>query len=198
RLISPSPEHLRVVREGMFRVVHGPGGTARVISHNLPYTIAGKTGTAQVISRRGTANLDPKKLPMHLRHRALFICYAPAEAPTIAVAVVVEGGGYGASTAAPIARTILDAWLLGKMPEEPEKTEPAQTPAAGAPAQAATATPAGSTTAATTAAATTNAVASAASPAPSPDAKTPAAAVPTPNAPAKTPANTPPKTPTRP
>lgn len=123
RLISRNPAHLQVVREGMIRVVHGPGGTARVISHNLPYTIASKTGTAQVISRRGAASLDPKKLPMHLRHRALFICYAPAEAPTIAVAVVVEGGGYGASTAAPIARTILDAWLLGKMPEEPKKPE---------------------------------------------------------------------------
>ncbi len=123
RLISRNPEHLQVVREGMIRVVHGPGGTARIISHNLPYTIAGKTGTAQVISRRGTASLDPKKLPMHLRHRALFIGYAPADKPTIAVAVVVEGGGYGASTAAPIARTILDAWLLGKMPEVPEKPE---------------------------------------------------------------------------
>ena len=50
------------------------------------------------------------------RHRALFIGYAPAESPTIAVAVMVEGGGYGASTAAPIARKVFDAWLLGKMP----------------------------------------------------------------------------------
>ena len=58
---------------------------------------------------------------MHLRHRALFIGYAPADNPTIAVAVVVEGGGYGASTAAPIARKILDAWLLGKMPEPDPK-----------------------------------------------------------------------------
>ena len=51
---------------------------------------------------------------MHLRHRALFIAFAPAEAPTIAIAVAVEGGGYGASTAAPIARKVFDAWLLGK------------------------------------------------------------------------------------
>lgn len=121
RLISRSPEHLRVVREGMIRVVHGPGGTARIISHNLPYTIAGKTGTAQVISRRGSASMDPKKLPMHLRHRALFIGFAPADNPTIAIAVMVEGGGYGSSTAAPIARTMFDAWLLGKMPEDPNK-----------------------------------------------------------------------------
>lgn len=121
RTISRSPAHLQVVREGMIRTVHGPGGTARVISHGLPYLIAGKTGTAQVISRRGSASLDPKKLPMHLRHRALFVGYAPANDPTIAIAVVVEGGGYGASTAAPIARKILDAWLLGKMPEPDPK-----------------------------------------------------------------------------
>ena len=122
RIISDSTAHLQVVREGMIRTVHGPGGTARVISYNLPYTIAGKTGTAQVISRRGTASLDPRKLPMHLRHRALFVGYAPADKPTIALAVVVEGGGYGASTAAPIARKIFDAWLLGKMPEPDPET----------------------------------------------------------------------------
>jgi penicillin-binding protein 2 len=121
RMISRSAAHLQVVREGMIRTVHGPGGTARVISGGLPYRIAGKTGTAQVISRRGSASLDPRKLPMHLRHRALFIGYAPAEDPTIALAVVVEGGGYGASTAAPIARKIFDAWLLGKMPEPDPK-----------------------------------------------------------------------------
>jgi penicillin-binding protein 2 len=127
-LITRSDTHLNVVREGMVRTVHGPGGTARVISHGLPYLIAGKTGTAQVISRRGSASLDPKKLPMHLRHRALFIGFAPADNPTIALAVVVEGGGYGASTAAPIARKMFDAWLLGKMPEAPE---PSNKPAIG-------------------------------------------------------------------
>ncbi len=121
RLITHNPANLQVVQEGMIRTVHGPGGTARVISHGLPYLIAGKTGTAQVISRRGSASMDPKKLPMHLRHRALFIGFAPADHPTIAIAVMVEGGGYGASTAAPIARTMFDAWLLGKMPEDPKK-----------------------------------------------------------------------------
>jgi penicillin-binding protein 2 len=122
RLITHSPANLQVVHEGMVRTVHGPGGTARVISYGIPYRIAGKTGTAQLISRRGSASLDPKKLPMHLRHRALFIGFAPAENPTIALAVVVEGGGYGSSTAAPIARKIFDAWLLGKMPEPDPKT----------------------------------------------------------------------------
>lgn len=121
RLITHSPANLQVVHEGMVRTVHGPGGTARVISYGIPYRIAGKTGTAQLISRRGSASLDPKKLPMHLRHRALFVGFAPEDKPTIALAVVVEGGGYGASTAAPIARKIFDAWLLGKMPEPDPK-----------------------------------------------------------------------------
>jgi penicillin-binding protein 2 len=61
--------------------------------------------------------MNPHSLPYHLRHQALFVGYAPAENPTIAVAVVVEHGGYGASSAGPIARKIFDAWLLGKMPE---------------------------------------------------------------------------------
>lgn len=111
--MSDSDAHLRAVREGMVGTVHG-AGTATNIRAGLTYTIAGKTGTAQVVSRRGTAALNPKSLPMHLRHRALFIAFAPAEAPTIAIAVAVEGGGYGASTAAPIARKVFDAWLLGK------------------------------------------------------------------------------------
>ena len=69
-----------------------------------------------MVSRRGAAALDPRKLPMNLRHRGLFIAYAPANAPTIAIAVAIEGGGYGADSAAPIARKVFDAWLLGKMP----------------------------------------------------------------------------------
>ena len=68
-------------------------------------------------SVRSTVAVNPKSLPLWKRHRALYIGYAPAENPTIAVAVMVEGGGYGASTAAPIARKVFDAWLLGKMPE---------------------------------------------------------------------------------
>src|SRR5690606_4720282 len=67
---------------------------------------------------KGTAAVNPKNLPMHLRHRALFIGFAPAEDPRIAIAIAVEGGGYGGSAAAPIARKVFDAWLLGVMPEE--------------------------------------------------------------------------------
>ncbi len=131
--ISDSPAHLQAVREGMIATVHGPG-TATNIRPGLTYLIASKTGTAQVVSRRGSAAVNPKSLPMHLRHRGLFIAYAPADAPTIAIAVAIEGGGYGASSAAPVARKVLDAWLLGKMPEPPSSEEPA-TDGAAAPAR---------------------------------------------------------------
>jgi penicillin-binding protein 2 len=118
--ISEHPDNLRVIREGMEMTVNGPGGTARMMGVGAPYRIAGKTGTAQVVNRRAQA-VNPKSLPLHQRHRALFVGYAPAENPTIAVAVMVEGGGYGAATAAPIARKIFDAYLLGVMPEVPEE-----------------------------------------------------------------------------
>lgn len=114
--ISPTPANVQVVREGMMATMQ-PGGTGASMARGAPYLMAGKTGTAQVISRRGTAAVNPKSLPMHLRHRSLFVGFAPADAPAIAIAVAVEGGGYGGTTAAPIARKILDAFMLGKMPE---------------------------------------------------------------------------------
>jgi penicillin-binding protein 2 len=93
-------------------------GTARAIGLHAPYLIAGKTGTAQRVGRKGNLSVDPRALPVSLRHQSLFIAYAPANAPTIAIAVVVEHGGYGATAAAPIARTVLDAWLLKRTPEQ--------------------------------------------------------------------------------
>lgn len=113
--ISENPANLQWVREGMEDTMR-PGGTGYAITGGAPYQMAGKTGTAQVASRKGSAAVDPRSLPLHLRHRGLFEGYAPAEAPTIAVAVAVEAGGFGTSSAAPIARKIFDAWLLGKMP----------------------------------------------------------------------------------
>jgi len=117
--ISQRPENVQMVRLGMMDTMQ-PGGTGWRVASGAGYLMAGKTGTAQVVSRRGTAAVDPRSLPMHLRHRALFIGFAPAEDPTIVLAIAVEGGGYGGSAAAPIARKIFDAWLLGVMPEQPE------------------------------------------------------------------------------
>jgi penicillin-binding protein 2 len=115
--ISDRADHVRVVQEGMEMTV--TIGTAASVFRGSAYRSAGKTGTAQVVNR-STVAVNPKSLPLWKRHRALYIGYAPAENPTIAVAVAVEGGGYGASTAAPIVRKVFDAWLLGKMPEVPE------------------------------------------------------------------------------
>ncbi|SBV36999.1 Penicillin-binding protein 2 [uncultured Stenotrophomonas sp.] len=114
--VSPNPANLRAVQEGMMATMQ-PGGSGWRVAADAAYHMAGKTGTAQVVSRKGTAAVNPKSLPMHLRHRALFIGFAPAEAPVIAIAIAVEGGGYGGSAAAPIARKVFDAWLLGPEPE---------------------------------------------------------------------------------
>ena len=122
--ISQNPANVAVVRLGMQDTMQ-PGGTGWRVAQGASYLMAGKTGTAQVISRRGTAAVDPRSLPMHLRHRSLFVGFAPADNPTIAIAIAVEGGGYGGSTAGPMARKIFDAYLLGQMPE---KVDPAGVP----------------------------------------------------------------------
>ncbi|GAB2503457.1 penicillin-binding protein 2 [Lysobacter humi (ex Lee et al. 2017)] len=117
--ITNNPDHLRAVQEGMVATIHG-GGTATMMARGATYMMAGKTGTAQKIGRERARSTDPRSLPYHLRHQALFVGYAPADNPRIAIAVSVEHGGYGGSTAAPIARKVFDAWLLGKMPEPEE------------------------------------------------------------------------------
>jgi penicillin-binding protein 2 len=109
------PAHLAVVREGMMDVMR-PGGTASAAAAGAPYTIAGKTGTAQVVGIKQGARYDASRLSRQYRDHALFIAYAPAENPTIAVAVMVENGGHGGSTAAPIARAVFDYYLTGKRP----------------------------------------------------------------------------------
>ncbi|MDR7135443.1 penicillin-binding protein 2 [Lysobacter niastensis] len=120
--ITDNASNLRAVQEGMIATIHG-GGTGAAMARGAPYMMAGKTGTAQKISRKGSVSFDPHNLPYNLRHQALFVGYAPADNPTIAVAVSVEHGGFGGSTAAPIARKIFDAYLLGKMPE-PVESDP--------------------------------------------------------------------------
>ncbi len=115
--ISDDPQHMQAVREGMEMTMQ-PGGTGYYSAgRGAPYTIAGKTGTAQRVSRTGSVSVDPHQLPLALRHQAWFIGYAPADKPTIAVAVAVEHGGFGSSTAAPIARAVMDAWILGRSPQ---------------------------------------------------------------------------------
>lgn len=111
-----SQPNLDAVRRSMEAVMHGPTGTARAFGAGAPWRIAGKSGTAQRFTRRAGAEYDEARIAEHLRHRALFVAWAPSEAPTIAVAVVVEAGNSGSRAAAPIARTILDAWLSSAPP----------------------------------------------------------------------------------
>ena len=101
-----------VIHQAMINVVHAPNGTARKIGLDSQYKIAGKTGTAQVFGIGQDEEYDAEKIAKKLRDHALFIAYAPAENPSIAIAVVVENGGSGSSAAAPVARKVLDAYLV--------------------------------------------------------------------------------------
>jgi len=99
---------------GMFAVTHG--GTASRSAAGAPYSIAGKTGTAQVFSIAQNAKYDESTIGELMRDHAWFVAFAPVEAPKIAVAVLVENGRSGSGVAAPIARLIMDAYLLRKFP----------------------------------------------------------------------------------
>lgn len=110
--IVDDPAHLAAINEALVAVMHSPTGTARASAQGMDYRIAGKTGTAQRTTRRGDSSVRLDDLPFHLRHRALFVAYAPAEEPELVVALVVESGGSGSRAAAPVARRIFDAWLL--------------------------------------------------------------------------------------
>ena len=93
------------------------GGTASVAARGAAYSMAGKTGTAQVFSVGQTEKYNEKDVAERLRDHALFVAFAPAEAPKLAVAVLVENGGFGGSQAAPIARAIFDAYLVAEPPK---------------------------------------------------------------------------------
>lgn len=105
-------EHWNFVIQAMEDVMHGAKGTARRSGANAAYRIAGKTGTAQVFGIGQDEKYEKDEVPEHLRDHALFIAFAPARQPKIALAIVVENGGGGSSTAAPIGRKLLDHYLL--------------------------------------------------------------------------------------
>jgi len=120
--------HVDIVKEGMLDVTR-PGGTAASIGAGAPYTIAAKTGTAQVIGIKQGEKYDESKVAERHRDHALFIAYAPAEEPKIALAVIVENGGHGGSAAGPIARQVMDYYLLGKEPPPSKPAQAGQAPA---------------------------------------------------------------------
>ena len=110
-----NPENVKEIHRGMMGVM--TAGTGYRSFANAPYTSAGKTGTAQVFSLKG-AKYNAAAIHKNLRDHALFTAFAPVENPKIALAVLVENGGFGASTAAPIARKVIDYYLLKRRPKD--------------------------------------------------------------------------------
>lgn len=100
------------MNNAMKNVVHGTHGTARGIAPGLPFKIAGKTGTAQVFGIKQDEEYEQESVTERLRDHSLFIAYAPVNKPQIAIAVVVENGGSGSTTAAPMARKLIDEYLI--------------------------------------------------------------------------------------
>ncbi len=128
RIVEPEPlrqlplkaEHLAAVRQAMVDVTKS--GTGARAFAGAPYSAGGKTGTAQVYSLKGSKYVAGR-VTERLRDHSWFIAYAPAENPTIALAVLVENGGFGAQSAAPIARQVIDYHLLGNRGSEPARED---------------------------------------------------------------------------
>ena len=109
--IPLKPENVSTVIDGMINVVHSSRGTAKGINTRINYQIAGKTGTAQVLGIKQNAKYNENSIDFKFRDHALFISFAPANDPKIAVAVIVENGGHGGSVAAPIASQVIKQYL---------------------------------------------------------------------------------------
>ena len=114
--LTARPENIAVVRNAMVGV--NLEGTSAAAFRGAPYTSGGKTGTAQVIQIKQGEKYNASQVDERHRDHALFIAYAPAEEPRIAIAMVVENAGFGAQNAAPIARRAFDYWLKGLYPSE--------------------------------------------------------------------------------
>jgi penicillin-binding protein 2 len=111
--ITLKPENINSITSAMVNVIHDPHGTAKSIGKDINYQIAGKTGTAQVFNIKQDAKYNENDIDFKLRDHALFISFAPADDPKIAVAVIVENGGHGGSVAAPIAGQVIKQFLGG-------------------------------------------------------------------------------------
>ncbi|MBB5389930.1 MULTISPECIES: penicillin-binding protein 2 [unclassified Herbaspirillum] len=132
-------ENIDFIKRAMVGVVKE--GTARAAFQGAPYESGGKTGTAQVVNIGKNQKYDSKKLSRIYHDNGLYIGFAPADAPRIAIAAVVENGGWGAGVAAPLVRKAMDYFMLGKRPNEPIKSvAPADIPA-DAPAEDSAVTP---------------------------------------------------------
>lgn len=123
RLIEAKPDRTLPFKKENFEYVKAamqsvlkPGGTAWRLGIGLPYTMAGKTGTAQVVAIKQGAKYNASALAEQYRDHSWFVAFAPVDKPRIAVAVIVENAGFGAAAAAPIARGLFDFYITGKVP----------------------------------------------------------------------------------
>ena len=112
-IVLRDPSNWAKVTHGMQQVVHGARGTARVAGVGAQYLIAGKSGTAQVVAIKQGEKYDRSKVQERHRDHALFVGFAPANNPQIAVSVMIENGEAGSRVASPVVRSVMDAWLLG-------------------------------------------------------------------------------------
>ncbi|MGA1210719.1 MAG: penicillin-binding protein 2, partial [Burkholderiaceae bacterium] len=115
RSLNFNQEWLDIVHEALVEV--NQSGTGARVMAGVPYSVAGKTGTAQVFSVKQDEAYEEEKVPERLRDHSLYIAYAPADNPKVAVAVVVENGGFGAAAAAPLARKVFDYLLVTRKKE---------------------------------------------------------------------------------
>ena len=122
--IPLKPEYLALVKQGMIEV--NRVGTGRIAFAGTEYVAAGKTGTAQVIGIKQGEKYDARKIAERYRDHSLFMAFAPADDPKVALALIVENGGFGAQAAAPIARKVFDYVLLGKLPKDTAAPFPAR------------------------------------------------------------------------
>ena len=119
-----SAQNLALVRAAMVDVTR-PGGTASAAFAGAPYLTAAKTGTAQVVGVKQNETYNERKLKREYWDHALFVAFAPADDPKIALAILAENGQHGASTAGPIARQVFDYYLLKKEPATKAAPQPA-------------------------------------------------------------------------
>ena len=122
RTVALKPENVDFIRKSMAGVTR-EGTGARAFA-KVEYSVGGKTGTAQVIAMKQGEKYEEAKVAERHRDHSLFIAFAPVESPRIALAVIVENGGFGARAAAPLARTVLDYFMLGKVPPGMEQPTP--------------------------------------------------------------------------
>lgn len=126
KIFAKSSRYWDMVITGMINTMHSRYGTAKKVGKGASFTIAGKTGTAQVFGIAQNARYDASKLAKRLHDHSLFVGFAPAKKPEIAVAVIVENGGSGGKVAAPYGRAIMDEYLVNLKGDRPDIPLPNQ------------------------------------------------------------------------